>query len=79
MIDLALKAVSGNDSVNFAYIYGENSDNYQQLKDLFESELESQADFKYQLLENKIGTVLSSHTGPLVYGIVIYKGELLGE
>ena len=79
LVELALKAASGNDSVNFAYIYGENSDNYQQLKELFESELESQNDFSYQLLENRIGTVLSSHTGPLVYGIVIYKGELLGE
>ena len=78
MIDLALEAVSGRDRLNFAYIYGKNSDNYQQLKNLFESELKAQNDFEYQLFENEIGTVLSSHTGPLVYGIVIYRGELLG-
>ena len=79
MVDLALDAAAGSDNVNFAYIYGKNSDNYLQLKDLFESRLEEEGGFKYQLLENKIGTVLSSHTGPLVYGIVIYRGELLGE
>ena len=79
MVDLALDAAAGSDNVNFAYIFGKNTDNYLQLKDLFESRLEEEGGFKYQLLENKIGTVLSSHTGPLVYGIVIYRGELLGE
>ena len=70
MVDLALEAAAGSNNVNFAYIYGENSDNYQQLKDFFESELEAQNDFNYQLLENKIGTVLSSHTGPLVLSLI---------
>ncbi len=79
MVDLALEAAAGSDNVNFAYIFGKNTDNYMQLKDLFESKVEEQEGFQYQLLENKIGTVLSSHTGPLVYGIVIYRGELLGE
>lgn len=79
IIDLALEAAAGSDNVNFAYIFGKNTDNYMQLKDLFESKVEEQEGFQYQLLENKIGTVLSSHTGPLVYGIVIYRGELLGE
>jgi DegV family protein with EDD domain len=79
MVDLALEATAGSDNVNFAYIFGKNTDNYMQLKDLFESKVEEQEGFQYQLLENKIGTVLSSHTGPLVYGIVIYRGELLGE
>lgn len=79
MINLALEAAVDSSNVNFAYIYGKNSDNYKQLKTIFESELENQNDFNYQLLENKIGTVLSSHTGPLVYGIVIYRGELLGK
>ncbi len=79
MVDLALEAAVGSDNVNFAYIFGKNTDNYMQLKDLFESKVEEQEAFQYQLLENKIGTVLSSHTGPLVYGIVIYRGELLGE
>ncbi|RCW62010.1 MULTISPECIES: DegV family protein [Halanaerobium] len=77
MTDLALNAAVDSDSVNFAYIYGKDSDNYQQLKNNFESELAAQNNFEYQILENKIGTVLSSHTGPLVYGIVIYRGELL--
>jgi DegV family protein with EDD domain len=77
MIDLALNAAEGSEKVNFAYIYGKDSDNYQQLKELFEADLKAQDNFEYQLLENKIGTVLSSHTGPLVYGIVIYRGELL--
>jgi fatty acid-binding protein DegV len=77
MIDLALNTAAGSEKVNFAYIYGKDSDNYQQLKELFEADLETQDNFEYQLLENKIGTVLSSHTGPLVYGIVIYRGELL--
>jgi len=79
MVDLALEAAAGSDNVNFAYIYGKNSDNYQQLKEYFEAELQSQESFKYQILENEIGTVLSSHTGPLIYGIVIYRGELLRE
>ena len=79
MVDLALEAAADSDNVNFAYIYGKESDNYQQLKNIFETELQSQQSFEYQLFENKIGTVLSSHTGPLVYGIVIYRGELLGE
>ena len=79
MVELALETIGQSNKVNLAYIYAKNSDNYNQLQDLFESELESQNDFKYNLLENKIGTVLTSHTGPLVYGIVIYKGDLLGE
>jgi len=79
MVDLALEAAAGSDQVNFAYIYGRNSDNYKQLKNLLGTELQSQNNFEYLLLENRIGTVLSSHTGPLVYGIVIYRGELLGE
>lgn len=79
MVDLALEAAAGSDNVNFAYIYGKNSDNYKQLKNIFEPELQAQTGFEYQLLENKIGTVLTSHTGPLVYGIVIYRGELLGK
>jgi len=77
MIDLALNAAEDSEKVNFAYIYGKDSGNYQQFKELFEADLNAQDDFKYQLLENKIGTVLSSHTGPQVYGIVIYRGELL--
>ena len=79
MVELALEAAENSDNVNFAYIYGTNSDNYQQLKKLFEAELQNQPKYDYHILENKIGTVLSSHTGPLVYGIVIYRGELLGE
>jgi len=79
MVDLALEAAADSNQVNFAYIYGKDSDNYKQFKNIFEVELDSQSRFKYQLFENKIGTVLSSHTGPLVYGIVIYRGELLGE
>jgi DegV family protein with EDD domain len=79
MVELALEAAAGSDKVNFAYIYGKNSDNYKQLKNLLGTELQSQNNFEYLLLENRIGTVLSSHTGPLVYGIVIYRGELLGE
>lgn len=79
MIELALEAAQNCEQVNFAYIYGKESDNFQQLKKLFEAELQQQNQYKYNILENKIGTVLSSHTGPLVYGIVIYRGELLGE
>jgi len=79
MVELALEAAENSDNVNFAYIYGKNSDNYQQLKKLFEAELQNQPKYDYHILENKIGTVLSSHTGPLVYGIVVYRGELLGE
>lgn len=79
MVELALKAAENSNHVNFAYIYGENSKNYQQLKDFFAAELQNQQKYDYHILENKIGTVLSSHTGPLVYGIVVYRGELLGE
>ncbi|MGM0499271.1 MAG: DegV family protein [Bacillota bacterium] len=79
MVELALKAAENSNHVNFAYIYGENSKNYQQLKDFFAAELQNQEKYDYHILENKIGTVLSSHTGPLVYGIVVYRGELLGE
>ncbi|PXV69935.1 DegV family protein with EDD domain [Halanaerobium congolense] len=79
MIELALEAAGNSDQVNFAYVYGEESDNFLQFKELFTAELQKQNQYKYNILENKIGTVLSSHTGPLVYGIVIYRGELLGE
>ncbi len=79
IVELALEAAADSKNVNFAYIYGENSENYQQLKELFEAELKNQAKYDYHILENEIGTVLSSHTGPQVYGIVIYRGELLGE
>jgi len=79
MVELALEAAENSNSVNFAYIYGENSKNYQQLKDFFADEIQKQQKYDYHILENKIGTVLSSHTGPLVYGIVVYRGELLGE
>jgi DegV family protein with EDD domain len=79
MIELALEAAGNSDQVNFAYVYGEESDNFLQFKELFAAELQKQNQYKYNILENKIGTVLSSHTGPLVYGIVIYRGELLGE
>jgi DegV family protein with EDD domain len=79
IVDLAMEAAKDSDKVNFSYIYGKNSANFQQLKELFEVEVQNQKKYKYSILENKIGTVLSSHTGPLVYGIVIYRGELLGE
>ncbi|PTX16902.1 EDD domain protein, DegV family [Halanaerobium congolense] len=79
IIELALEAAGNSDQVNFAYVYGEESDNFLQFKELFAAELQKQNQYKYNILENKIGTVLSSHTGPLVYGIVIYRGELLGE
>jgi len=79
IIELALEAAGNSDQVNFAYVYGEESDNFLQFKELFTAELQKQNQYKYNILENKIGTVLSSHTGPLVYGIVIYRGELLGE
>ena len=79
MVELALEAAAGSKNINFAYIYGKDSENYQQFKNRLESELKTQNYFEYQILENEIGTVLSSHTGPLVYGIVIYRGELLGE
>ncbi|SDB96268.1 DegV family protein [Halanaerobium congolense] len=79
MIELALEVAGNSDQVNFAYVYGEESDNFLQFKELFAAELQKQNQYKYNILENKIGTVLSSHTGPLVYGIVIYRGELLGE
>ncbi|MFP4371752.1 MAG: DegV family protein [Halanaerobium sp.] len=79
MVELALETAAESKEVNFAYIYGKDSDNYQQFKNRLGAELKSRNDFEYQLLENEIGTVLSSHTGPLVYGIVIYRGELLGK
>ncbi|MFW5979453.1 MAG: DegV family protein [Halanaerobium sp.] len=79
MVNLALETAAGSENVNFAFFYGKDSDNYEQFKYLFQTELDSQSNLNYHILENKIGTVLSSHTGPLVYGIVIYRGELLGE
>ncbi|MFW5736113.1 MAG: DegV family protein, partial [Halanaerobium sp.] len=79
MADLALETAAGSENVNFAFIYGKDSDNYEQFKYLFQTKLDSQSNLNYHILENKIGTVLSSHTGPLVYGIVIYRGELLEE
>ncbi|MFP4198142.1 MAG: DegV family protein [Halanaerobium sp.] len=79
MVNLALETAAGSENVNFAFFYGKDSDNYEQFKYLFQTELDSQSNLNYHILENKIGTVLSSHTGPLVYGIVIYRGELLEE
>lgn len=79
MIDLAIKAVEDSKEVNFAYLYGRDNENFEQFKSLFEAELESQTKFKYKIFANRIGAVLTSHTGPLVHGIVIYRGELLRE
>lgn len=79
MVELALEAVKDNKTVNFAYLYGRDNENYEQFKEIFETELKNQNDFEYQLFANRIGAVLTSHTGPLVHGIVIYRGELLGK
>ena len=77
LIELALEATRDSKNINFAYLYGKNSDNFKQFQDFFEKELNEQNRFKYNLISNRIGSVLTSHTGPLVYGIVIYRGELL--
>ncbi|SFL05679.1 DegV family protein [Halanaerobium salsuginis] len=77
LVELVKDAVSEQSRVNLACIYAKKSDNYQQFKELLTAELNNQEQLTYKLFENKIGNVLTSHTGPLVYGIVIYKGELL--
>jgi len=74
--ELAAELISGCKNASFAFIYGKNNDNYKQMKEFMQTRLEENFEFEYDILENRIGTVLSSHTGPLVYGIVIYKGEL---
>lgn len=79
MMELALAAAKNSEQVNFGYLYGENNKNYKQFKSDFDYELKKQNNFEYQVFSNQIGTVLTSHTGPLVYGIVIYRGELLGK
>ncbi len=74
--EIVKDSISECRKINIGYIYGKDSDNYKQFKEIMGQELASIADLKYNVLENRIGAVLSSHTGPLVYGIVIYKGEL---
>lgn len=77
LVDLSLEAAAEGANFNFVYLYGRESENFKQFQQLLEKELKTQKQFDYQLNSNRIGTVLSSHTGPLVYGIAIYRGELL--
>ena len=76
LLELTMDKIADEKNFNLAYIYGKDSDNYKQFKELLGAELSDKNDLNYDILENPIGSVLSSHTGPLVYGIVIYKGEL---
>ncbi|MCC3144785.1 DegV family protein [Halanaerobium sp. Z-7514] len=76
LLELTMNTIAETKNFNLGYIYGKDSDNYKQFKEFMEAELSKKSDLNYDILENRIGAVLSSHTGPLVYGIVIYKGEL---
>lgn len=76
IVDLTEESVEGFNKVNIAFIYGKDSDNYSQMKDFMSEFIANKPGLEFNVMENRIGTVLSSHTGPLVYGIVIYKGEL---
>ncbi len=76
MVELVSDSIEGCRNVNIAYIYGEDSDNYVQMKEFMNDLISNRSDVNFNIMENRIGTVLSSHTGPLVYGIVVYKGEL---
>jgi DegV family protein with EDD domain len=76
MVKLVSDSIEGCKNVNIAYIYGEDSGNYVQMKEFMNELISNNSDVNFNIMENRIGTVLSSHTGPLVYGIVVYKGEL---
>lgn len=62
--------------VNISFIYGRETDNYNQFKDFLQSSFSGRENFDYNIFSNKIGAVLGCHTGPLVYGAVVFKGEL---
>ncbi len=76
IVDLISDSFENCSDVNISYIYGKNSDNYLQMKEFMNDYISNKSNFDCNIMENRIGTVLSSHTGPLVYGIVVYKGEL---
>jgi DegV family protein with EDD domain len=76
IVDLISDSFENCSDVNISYIYGKNSDNYLQMKEFMNDYISNKSNCDCNIMENRIGTVLSSHTGPLVYGIVVYKGEL---
>lgn len=76
MVDLVSDSVEDCKNVDIAYIYGKDSDNYMQMKEFMNDLISNKPDLDFNIMENRIGAVLSSHTGPLVYGVVVYKGEL---
>ncbi|MFW6280255.1 MAG: DegV family protein [Halanaerobium sp.] len=76
IVELVSESIEDCSRVNISYIFGKDSDNYLQLKELINDFIINKAELNLNIMENRIGTVLSSHTGPLVYGVVIYKGEL---
>jgi DegV family protein with EDD domain len=76
IVDLVSESIKDCSKVNISYIFGKDSDNYMQMKEFLNDFISNKAKLDLDIMENRIGTVLSSHTGPLVYGVVIYKGEL---
>ena len=56
----------------FGLLYGEKE--YAEIfKNKFEQTI-AQGNFDYNYFENNVGPVIGSHTGPTVYGIILFKG-----
>lgn len=76
LTELVNDYIADSPQVNISFIYGRETDNYNQFKDFLQVSLLENENLDYNIFSNKIGAVLGCHTGPLVYGAVVFKGEL---
>ncbi len=56
----------------FGFLYGEE-EYAANFKEKFSAKIE-EANVRYTYYENNVGPVIGSHTGPTVYGIILFKG-----
>lgn len=56
----------------FGLLYGEK-DYAESFKNKFKQTIDKE-NFEYRYFENNVGPVIGSHTGPTVYGVILFKG-----
>ncbi|RCW51425.1 MULTISPECIES: DegV family protein [unclassified Halanaerobium] len=77
LTELTNDYIADSSQVNISFVYGRKTDNYNQFKNFLQASLLEKENLDYNIFSNKIGAVLGCHAGPLVYGVVVLKGELL--
>lgn len=71
-IDEYMEDDSSKDIYWFGLLYGE-FEYAKEFKEKFEGHLNTK-DIEYKYFKNNVGPVIGSHTGPSVYGIILFKG-----